>query len=188
MPKKPKTTATSDDEFKNHYKQREFLKAVYNDLPRALALLTHDPNCIHYRSSVGETAFHYLIIESQLELAKVLFEWGSDINTRCDSGTTPLIHATIVSPLEVVEWLVKNGASLEFKDSFGFTPLSATTRDGKRYAEIFQFLISKPRANPIDFYYDDDAAEDVFQNPDLVMRQQLIELGLTRRRDPEDFV
>jgi ankyrin repeat protein len=186
MPKKPKAAAPSDDERQNRYKQREFLSAVYSDLPRALALLTHDPNCIHYRSSVGETAFHYLIIESQLERAKVLFEWGADINTRDDFGATPLIHAVTVGPLEVVQWLIENGASLEFKDSIGSTALSAATRDGKRSAEIFQFLISRPRANAIDYYYDDTVAEDVFQNTTLAMRQQLIDLGLTRRRDPED--
>ena len=187
MPKKPKATAPSDDERRNNYKQREFLSAVYDDLAKSLALLTHDSNCIHYRDSVGETAFHYLIIEGELERAEVLLEWGADVNTQCDFGATPLIHAVQLGRFEIVEWLVENGASLEFKDSIGATALSAATGDGKRKASIFQFLISKPRANPIDFYYDDDAAEDVFRNPDLVMRQRLIDLGLSRRRDPEDF-
>src|SRR5579872_3959687 len=137
----------------NHEKNREFLAAVYRDVSEAKQLLKADPQFLHYRSSVGETPFHYLIVESDIERAARLLEWGADINTRDDFGATPLMHAVMLGNLDVVRWLVEHGASLEPKNVNEETALSLATSNER--AAIFQFLMKIPRKEPIDYYYDD---------------------------------
>ena len=75
----------------NHKKQREFLYAVYRSAAEADRLLAADPNFLHYRSVAGETTFHYLIVESEIELAATLLDRGADIDTQDTFGATPLM-------------------------------------------------------------------------------------------------
>jgi ankyrin repeat protein len=168
-------------EAQEHQKNREFLAAVYRDLSEARRRLQADPQFLHYRSSVGETPFHYLIVESNLERAAKLFEWGADINTQDDFGATPLMNAVTLGALDVVKWLVEHGASLEPKNASDETALALATSNEK--ATIFQFLISIPRKHPIDYYYDDITAHVILGNEELVMREYLAGLGLTGRFD-----
>ncbi len=166
-------------EIQNHKKNREFLAAVYHDLSEAKQLLKSDPQFLHYRSSLGETPFHYLIVESEIKRAARLPEWGADINTKDDFGATPLIHAVTLENLDVVKWLVEHGASLELKNDNEETALALATSNEK--AAVFQFLIGFPRKHPIDYYYDDLTAHELMNNAELVMRDYLIRLGLTQR-------
>jgi ankyrin repeat protein len=166
-------------ETEEHDKQRQFLWAVYEDMAKAEELLRQDPQFLHYRSIAGETVFHYLIVESDLDRASKLLEWGSDINTQDYFGATPLAHAVMLDYLDVVKWLVQHGAQLEPKNVNGETALAWATKNEK--AAIFQFLISLPRKHPIDSYYSDLDAQDVFDDKELVMRSYLIGLGLTKR-------
>jgi ankyrin repeat protein len=169
------------EKLENHHKMRSFLRAVYSDVASAAKLLVADRTCIHYRSSIGETVFHYLVIENQIDLAGKLLDWGSNIDTQDNFGSTPVMHAVILHNLELVKWLTARGASLDFKTVNHDTALSyATSNKG---AKIFDFLISLPRKNPIDFYYTDSDAQTVHTDTTLVMREQLITLGLTKRFD-----
>jgi ankyrin repeat protein len=168
-------------ELTNHEKNREFLATVYTDMPKAEQMLKADPQFLHYRSSVGETPFHYLVIENEVEKAAKLLDWGADINTQDNFGATPLSRAIMLGNLNLVKWLVQQGASLEPKDINGETALAYATSNEK--AAIFQFLISLPRKHPIDAYYDDLTARGIYDNEELVMRSHLIELGLTKRFD-----
>jgi ankyrin repeat protein len=166
-------------EKQDHEKNRQFLASVYEDISRAKQLLEVDPQFLHYRSIAGETPFHYLIVESDIERASKLLDWGADINTQDDFGATPLAHAVMLGHLEVVKWLVQHGASLELKNVNGETALALATSNEK--AAIFQFLISLPRKHPIDYYYDDLTAQELYENKELVMRSHLISLGLRER-------
>ncbi|HTA95276.1 MAG TPA: ankyrin repeat domain-containing protein [Verrucomicrobiae bacterium] len=163
----------------NHQKNREFLTAIYRDMSEAERLFKADSQFLHYRSMIGETPFHYVIVESDIEKADKLLGWGADINTQNDFGTTPLMSAVTLGELNVVKWLVQHGANLELKNVNGETALASATSNEK--AGLFQFLILLPRKHPIDFYYDDLSAHDVFEDKDLVMRNYLISLGLTER-------
>lgn len=163
----------------NRQKNREFLEAVYRDLSEAERLLKADPQFLHYRSIAGETPFHYLIVESEIEKAAQLLDWGADINTQDNFGATPLAHAVMLGNLNTVKWLTQHGASLEPKNVNDETVLVCATSNKK--AGIFQFLISLPRKHPIDYYYDDLTADQIFEDKELVMRAYLISLGLTER-------
>ncbi len=81
--------------------------------------------------------------------------------------------------LNTVKWLTQHGASLEPKNVNDETVLVGATSNEK--ADIFQFLISLPRKHPIDYYYDDLTADQIFEDNELVMRAYLISLGLTER-------
>ncbi len=164
---------------KDHEKNRGFLEALYRDLTSAEHLLAKDRNFLHYRSSVGETPFHYVVIEASIPLATKLLEWGADANSQDDFGMTPLMRAVQLGNLQMVKWLVDNGVSLNVKDVQGETALSLATSNEKK--DIFELLISLPRQHPIDYYYDDLTAHEALNNPGLVMRSRLIELGLTKR-------
>jgi ankyrin repeat protein len=91
------------------------------------------------------------------------------------------MHAVTLGNLDVVRWLVEHGASLEFKNDNEETALALATSNEK--AAIFQYLIKIPRKHPIDYYYDDLAAHELMNNEELVMRDYMIGLGLTRRFD-----
>jgi ankyrin repeat protein len=163
----------------DHVKNRQFLAAIYESTSNAERLLQEDPNFLHYRSIAGETPFHYLIVESDTERAAKLLEWGANINTQDEFGATPLIHAVMLGQLDLVKWLVERGASLDPKNVNGETALAVATSNEN--AGIFQFLISMPRTHPIDYYYDDLRAQEIYDNGELVMRAHLINLGLTER-------
>ena len=163
----------------DHDKNRQFLAAVYESASKAEQLLGIDSQFPHYRSIAGETTFHYLVVENDLVRAAKLLDWGANINTQDDFGATPLIHAVMMDYFEMVKWLIKRGASLELKTVNGDTALAVATSNEK--ARIFQLLISLPRQHPIDFYYDDLTAQEIYDDKELVMRGHLISLGLSER-------
>ena len=160
-------------------KQRRFVQVIFSNINEARLAVQCDPLLLQVRNSVRETAFHYVVIENRIDLAQLLLEWGSDINTRSYGGATPLMDAAAVGHIEMVKWLVQHGADIELKDDLEETALSKATRND--YAEAFHFLLSLPRKHEIDFYYDDLSAHDVFENRTLVMRETLIQLGLSER-------
>ena len=166
-------------EFENQEKQRELVHAIFRNLKVTEQLIRADSNYVKYKSGTGETAFHYLIIESELDRAAKLLEWGSDINTQDYYGATPLISAATISQLETVKWLVARGANLELKTINKETALSWSTSNEN--ASVFQYLIKLPRCHPIDFYYDDVTGEIILRDKDLVMRDYLVSLGLSER-------
>ena len=160
-------------------KQRTLRHMVFSDAGQAEAAIRRDPSLLQTRDGAGETVFQYAVVENRIDLAQLLLEWGSDINTRSYGGATPLMDAAAVGHIEMVKWLVQHGADIELKDDLEETALSKATRND--YAEVFHFLLSLPRKHEIDFYYDDLSAHDVFENRTLVMRETLIQLGLSER-------
>lgn len=173
------TLVTVDETNKHHEKSLQFLRAIYEDVAKAERMLKLEPQFLHYRSSIGETPFHYLIVESEMDRAGKLLDWGADINTQDDFGATPLFSAVILNDSDLVKWLVQRRANLEPKNCLGETALALATSNER--AKIFQILIALPRKHPIDFYYDDLTAQNIFDDKELVMRDFLIGLGLSER-------
>ena len=160
-------------------KQRRLLQTVASDVEKARLEIQRDPSLLQARDGVGETAFHYAIVENRLDLAQHLLQWGSDINTRDHSGATPLMHAVQLGYLDAVKWLVKNGADINQRDESEETALSKATQNYRK--DIFEFLLSLPRKQAINYYFDDLSAQGVFDDTTLTMRNALIRLGLTKR-------
>ena len=160
-------------------KQRRLLQMVASDIAKARLEVQRDPSLLQARDGVGETDFHYAIVENRFDLAQHLLQWGSDINTRDHSGATPLMCAVQLGYLDAVKWLVKNGADIDQRDESEETALSKGTRNDRK--DIFEFLLSLARKRNINYYYDGLSAEAVFDDTTLVMRDALIGLGLTKR-------
>ena len=155
------------------------ISACFQSLGEARELVEADPDCIRYQSTLGETAFHYVIVENRLDLAEFLLAAGSEINKADHYGATPLMHAVMLDHRDLIKWLIERGAAIEPKNCNGETVLCWATRNDRAWA--FKFLIDLPRKHPINFYYDDLSAQDVWDDEELVMRAHLIELGLARR-------
>ena len=160
-------------------RNRCFRKLAFSDIESAIKAVKEDPSLLNVRDGVGETVFHYVVIENRIDLAQKLLDAGSNVDATEYWHTSPLMNAAELGYLEMVKWLVRNGADIDLKDDFEDTALSKSTRNDRR--DVFDFLISLVRDRDINFYYDCCSAEDVFDNKDLVMRDKLLSLGLKRR-------
>jgi ankyrin repeat protein len=160
-------------------RNRNFKELVFSDIESALKEAKQDPSLLNIRNGIGETVFHYVIVENRIDLAEKLLKAGSDINTVNNFQQSPLIEAVELGYLEMVKWLVHNGADLNLKDNREKTAISEATKNDRE--EIFNFLIFLPLKNEINFYYNDFSAQDVFDNKNLVMREKLLSLGLKQR-------
>lgn len=155
------------------------ISGCFRSLDEARNLIGNDPGCVHFRDGLGETAFHYVVVENRLDLSEFLLAAGSNIDEADYYGATPLMHAVMLDHRDLIKWLIERGAAIEPKNCNGETVLCWATRNDRAWA--FKYLIGLPRRQPIDFYYDDISAQDVWEDEELVMRAHLIELGLTRR-------
>jgi len=161
------------------HKSRRFLNLVFADIEKALNEAKQVPSLLDIRDSTGETTFHYVVIENHIDLAEKLFQAGSDINTQDDFLSTPLMDAVVLGYLEMVKWLVGNGADINLKNNLGETALSKSAKN--EHKKIFDFLLSLVNKENINFYFDDLSAQDVFDNKNLIMRDQLLSRGLKQR-------
>ena len=85
------------------------------------------------RTPLSTAAFH-----GHLEIVKLLFQRGAQINHRDDDEFTPLILASYEGHLKVVKWLLRNGANLSDVDKFGDTALESAEICG--HSEVASFL------------------------------------------------
>ncbi len=58
----------------------ELRNAAFTDLPLARKLIQDDPTIVTAKNSMGETTFHFLVVENQFEAVEFLVQHGSDIN------------------------------------------------------------------------------------------------------------
>lgn len=70
---------------------------------------------------------------------KKMIEGGVDINTRDNTGATPLLRASLNGHLDVVDALIKAGADVNLQDSDGLTPIWSASENG--YSDIVKALI-----------------------------------------------
>lgn len=158
-------------------RQRELVEACFAVPEQAKSPIEKYPDLVHCRDTVGETAFHYVVVENRIDLAELLLAASSDLNTQSRFGSTPLMDVVQCGYLDMTRWLIGKGADLESKDSLEETALVKATENTR--APFFDFLIGLPRTHPIDFYYDDLSARRVYEDKGLEMRERLLQLGLT---------
>ena len=98
--------------------------SIFNDKSNTNNLLKNEPNLIHATNSIGETVFHYLVVENKLTEIKILLNFNANINTQNDFGDTPLSEAAALGYLGMCEFLIQNGADAKMKNKVGDTALS----------------------------------------------------------------
>lgn len=83
-----------------------------------------------------------------LEIVKVLFTHGADINTKTIQGLTPLHLASQNGHKDTVGWLISRGVDVNAKDNGGFsTPLNLAAINGRK--DVVAILLAHgAEANP----------------------------------------
>jgi ankyrin repeat protein len=82
----------------------------------------------------GQTTLTLAMSRRNEDIVKLLVSAGADVNTRDDSGYTPLVCASLYNLPRIVDLLVSKGANLETKDRHGYTPLGIAAKFGKTEA------------------------------------------------------
>jgi ankyrin repeat protein len=115
------------------YPPQAIINAAYmGDVEMVKKILeTHpDPDV---RSESGHTALHVAIFKSNLEVIKLLLDYGFDVNAVVPSnGYTPLHFTVWLNKPDAVRLLVLYKANLDIKDNAGQTPLQKAQKEGKR--------------------------------------------------------
>ena len=76
------------------------------------------------------TPLHASACEGHIEVSRLLFAHGADINSRCADAYTPLHYASSRGHLRVVKWLLDHGAEVSPKEKRGATPLHCAANNG----------------------------------------------------------
>jgi ankyrin repeat protein len=85
------------------------------------------------RDAFGGTALHDAIFQQNLEVIKLLLDYGFDVNATVPSnGYTPLHYCVWTNNLAAVRLLLAYKADKTIKAKDGLTPTEKATKDGKR--------------------------------------------------------
>lgn len=159
----------------------DFVALVEHDKTRAAERLAEEERLLHARSSVGETALHYLAIENDIASVQWLLARGADINTTNEFGGTPLMDAAKCGYIEMCRFLVEQGADSGIKEHDGDTALSnAAWGDNK---PLLEFLLEQVDGADVNDFFDDVTAEMVLDREDSEITELLRARGLRRRFD-----
>ncbi len=101
------------------------IKRILEKHPKAARGDGHDESPLHYAAGFG-----------QPEAARLLIEYGAEVNEKCEKpGTgnvTPLHNASKWGHTAVVELLTSKGADIRAKDDRGETPLHYAAKEGQK--------------------------------------------------------
>lgn len=101
----------------------EFIDATVSEPSKARTLLEGSPELRNMRYLHGETALHFLAIESYLDGVRFLVELGFDVNATNRFGDPPLIDVVRLQNLAMAEVLLAAGADANFESSTYGTPI-----------------------------------------------------------------
>lgn len=111
-----------------------FVEACVNDQPAARRMLAAKPALLESRGSQGETALHWLAVESHAEgheaAVAFLLQCGADPHAKSDSGDPVLTDACSVGTLGVVELLLRAGADPNIRRALGESAMTCATWRG----------------------------------------------------------
>ena len=117
----------------------DFMYAAVADRPQAERMLQENPDWIREKSSIDETALHYLAIENYVDAVRYLLSKGANVDGAQEFGT-PLTDAAQLGYVEMVALLIEHGAKLEARNLMGNTPLLNASEKG--YAESCELLLA----------------------------------------------
>lgn len=78
---------------------------------------------VNAKKIFGLSPLHTAARSGQLEIAKVLFNNGANIDAKDDNGKTPLHHSAQYTTIDFARWLISRGANIQEKDLHQYTPL-----------------------------------------------------------------
>lgn len=106
---------------------------------RAVAGLAADE--LQHRDTWSRTPFLLAVTAGDLELARALFERGSDLHAKGHCGTTALHLAAKHNHCELLEWLLASGHPLDARNEFGNSALHDAV--GHNCVEAAALLLKK---------------------------------------------
>jgi ankyrin repeat protein len=80
---------------------------------------------LRHRDAWSRTPFLLAVVAGHLELARALFERGSDIRVQGHCGASALHLAARFNHCHLLEWLLTSGLPLDSRDEFGHSALHA---------------------------------------------------------------
>lgn len=119
---------------------------------------------VHVKTTNNESLLNR---PKNLEVIKILVDYGVDVNGADDNGITPLFHASQTLGLDKIKFLVEKGANVNAKNSKGRTPLFHAARTG--FADAVLFLIEECGADPAVVDNDGKQALHYSSNPKIVI-------------------
>lgn len=87
----------------------------------------------------GTNPLHYAILEDNIEIVKILVEYGADVNLK-NNNYTPCMSATFVGNLEIIKLLVEYGGNCDLITTRGHSAFQLACKRGHK--EIVKYLFS----------------------------------------------
>ena len=148
---------------------RLFIAVRKNDLMTVRQILHRSPELVHETAKwdagsygwygvLGATPLHWAVGQGELPLAKVLHEFGADVNAMNERVAPPLHNAVQMRRPEIVEWLLANGAEVNAQTNSGQTALHVAVI--RRQVDLIKMLLTagadctikdEPGRSPIDW-------------------------------------
>jgi ankyrin repeat protein len=117
-----------------------FIDAAVNNPSEALRLLGSNPDLRTAHWNLGQSALHFLAIESRADAVSLLLQNGWDPNAVNEFGDTPLIDACLLGNIEIAKLLLENGADPNATSDTHDNALHCCIRNGN--AGLLDLLIS----------------------------------------------
>jgi ankyrin repeat protein len=126
------------------YPPHAVINAAYKgDVEMVKKILASGPDP-DIRDALGGTALHNAMFQDNLEVIKLLLDYGFDINAAAASnGYTPLHYCVWANNIPAMKLLLAYQADRTIKAKNGLTPLDKAIKDGKR--ECILVLSQQPR-------------------------------------------
>ena len=136
----------------------------------------------------GRTALLTAAFHGHIQVCKLLYDGGANLNHQDDNKCTALIYAANEGHFDVVKWLITNGASIFLKDIFGETASRSAEKNG--HVEIIRILkIKKQDKDP-----EDDGGEKEEDNVKVKTKRgtslvpAATKLGPTKKKEEDNAV
>ena len=150
---------------KHEHDVRCLIRAAPRGSDAVRELLRERPDLLGSKTAgAGESALHHLAIGNALSAVRTLAASGADVNSRDDSGSTPLMAAAQLHLVDMVALLLRLGADPRARNEDSDTALHFASRRG---AERIVDLLIK-------------AGADIHARNDL--EESFLDLALPRKR------
>ena len=106
-------------------------------------LIIKHPQQVNQLGGFYGTPLHASVFNEHLEVSRLLFAHGADINSRCADNWTPLhiVSGSTDGHLKILTWLLDHGADVNSQQHEGSTPLHLATSRG--HLETLRTLLER---------------------------------------------